>query len=318
MEFFEQVRIADTINTKQNDKFIFIVSKKENEMLKEMGYDKTISLLPLFNSGTLKNYFVDKPSHCNKEANELIADYIYKKLEKDLKKVDPHNKDLAVPIKNTKKRNIFSNNKFLEEYINFLKGLNINTPNNGAILMNCNPFTYGHLRLIEYAKEQVDNLIVMVVQEDKSAFSFKERYEMVKEACKDFDNVTVIPSGKIYGSSMIFPEYFNRGESTNVSLDLSIDMEMFTNYIAPTLNIKKRFVGMENNDYITSEYNKELKRTLPLYGIELVEIPRFKNDLGKEISAKTVRKAIEDKDTELLSKLVPHSTLKLIKSKKMI
>ena len=38
---------------------------------------------------------------------------------------------------------------------------------------------------------------------------------------------------------MIFPEYFNRSESTDVSLDLSIDQEIFTQYIAPVLNIKK-------------------------------------------------------------------------------
>lgn len=35
---------------------------------------------------------------------------------------------------------------------------------------------------------------------------------MVEDGCKDFSNVTVIPSGKIFGSSMIFLEYFNREE----------------------------------------------------------------------------------------------------------
>ena len=157
----------------------------------------------------------------------------------------------------------------------------------------------------------------MVVQEDKSKYSFKDRYEMVKEGCKDFENVVVIPSGKIFGSSMIFPEYFNRSESTDVSLDLSIDQEIFTQYIAPVLNIKKRFVGQEQNDYITREYNKELKRNLPLYGIGLIEIPRFRNINGDEISAKTVRRAVEENDDELLEILVPESTLRLIKTRKM-
>ena len=205
----------------------------------------------------------------------------------------------------------------MNEYLEFLKGLNINTSNNGAILMNCNPFTYGHYKLIDYARKEVNTLIVMVVQEDKSKYSFKDRYEMVKECCKDFENVVVIPSGKIFGSSMIFPEYFNRSESTDVSLDLSIDQEIFTQYIAPVLNIKKRFVGQEQNDYITREYNKELKRNLPLYGIELIEIPRFRNINGDEISAKTVRRAVEENDDELLEILVPESTLRLIKTRKM-
>lgn len=264
-----------------------------------------------------KNYFIDKPAHCNREANRIIADFIYKKLEKELKMVDSINPSLAVPIPNDKKRNVFNNNKYLNEYLEFLKSLNIDTINNGAILMKCNPFTYGHYRLIDFARKEVDTLIIMVVQDDKSEYSFKDRYEMVKEGCKDFDNVVVIPSGKIFGSSMIFPEYFNRSESTDVSLDLSIDQEIFTQYIAPILNIKKRFVGEEKNDYITREYNKELKRNLPLYEIDLIEIPRFKNINGDEISAKVVRKATEDNDEELLKKLVPESTLRLIKTRKM-
>ena len=318
MGFFEQVRIADNINSKHNDKFIFIVSKKENELLRSMGYDKTVSLLKFYNSGLLKNYFIDKPAHCNSEANHLIAYFIYKKLEKGLKIVDSINPSLAVPIPIIKKRNIFSNNRYLNDYLEFLKNLNIETVNNGAILMNCNPFTYGHYRLIDYARQEVDTMIIMVVQEDKSEYSFKDRYEMVKEGCKNFDNVVVIPSGKIFGSSMIFPEYFNRSESTDVSLDLSIDQEIFTQYIAPILNIKKRFVGEEKNDYVTREYNKELKKNLTLCGIELIEIPRFKNINGDEISAKIVRKATKDNDEELLKKLVPESTLRLIKTRKKI
>ena len=315
MEFFEQVRIADSINIKENDKFIFIVSKVEKVLLKEMGFDSSISLLPVFNKGDLSNYFIDKPAHCNSECNEKIAEYIFETLDKDLKIVDEGNKNIAIPIRKKKKRNVFTNNKFLDEYLALLKGLNITTLNNGAILMNCNPFTYGHYQLIDYARKQVDTLIVMVVQEDKSKFSFEDRLQMVINGCKCFDNVVVIPSGKIFGSSMIFPEYFNRNELTSVSLDLSLDLEIFTQYIAPTLNIKKRFVGEEKEDYITSEYNRELKNNLPLYGIELIEIPRFKNNIGTVISAKVVRQAIVDEDEDMLMYLVPQSTLDVIKNK---
>ncbi|MBQ9013473.1 MAG: [Bacilli bacterium] len=65
------------------------------------------------------------------------------------------------------------------------------------------------------------------------------------------------------------------------------------------------------------EYNKELKRNLPLYGIELIEIPRYRNINGDEISSKTVRRAVEENDDELLEILVPESTLRLIKTRKM-
>lgn len=315
MEFFEQVRIADSISLKQNDKYIFIVSKSENEKLRNMGFYKTISLLPVFNDNDLHDYFIDSPAHCNNKANEKIANYIYKMIKKELIDVCDNNKNLAVPIASSRKRNVFSNNKFLKEYLEMLKSLNINTVNNGAILMNCNPFTYGHYNLINYARSQVETLIVIVVEEDKSEFSFEDRFKMVKDGCSLFNNVVVIPSGKIFGSSMIFPEYFNRSEQTKVSLDLSLDLEIFTKFIAPALNIKKRFVGEEKRDYITREYNNELKRALPLCGIELIELPRFKNKIGIEISAKEVRKAIQDGKSDLLLDLVPQSTLKLIKKK---
>ena len=53
---------------------------------------------------------------------------------------------------------------------------------------------------------------------------------------------------------------------------------------------------------------------LPNYNIELFIIPRFEED-GKIISAKTVRKAISDKDFDLLKKLVPKEVYLIIKNK---
>ena len=195
-----------------------------------------------------------------------------------------------------------------------LKSLDIPDGPNGAILMNCNSFTYGHYNLIKYASEQVEELFVIVVQDDKSVFKFDDRYKMVQNGCKDFSNVTVIPSGKIFGSSMIFPEYFNREEKTDVTIDVSLDREIFTDYIAPTLNVKKRFVGEEKTDIITASYNRELKNNLPLYGIEVIEIPRFTDRNGQSISAKIVRNALENNDWDTISQLVPPTTIEVLQN----
>ena len=43
---------------------------------------------------------------------------------------------------------------------------------NGAVVVNCNPFTNGHLYLIENAAQREDNLYVFVVKEDRSIISF--------------------------------------------------------------------------------------------------------------------------------------------------
>ena len=138
--------------------------------------------------------------------------------------------------------------------------------------------------------------------------------KMVQNGCKNFSNVTVIPSGKIFGSSMIFPEYFNREEKTDVTIDVSLDREIFTDYIAPTLNVKKRFVGEEKTDIITASYNRELKNNLPLYGIEVIEIPRFTDRNGQSISAKTVRNALENNDWNTIAQLVPPTTIEVLQN----
>lgn len=312
MDLPEQIRIADSANLRFGDKLIFVISSSEKQKLSQYGYDKTISLLPVFNNNDLHDYFLDKPVHCNHIANSHIANYIYEQIKEKLLDQNSHNKSLAHPIEKKIKRNIFSNNNYLEEYLKMLRELEVHDGPNGAILMNCNPFTYGHYKLIEYASKEVEQLFVIVVQEDKSIFKFEDRFEMVKEGCKDFSNVIVIPSGKIFGSSMIFPEYFNRSSKTEISLDLTIDREIFADYIAPTLNIKKRFVGEEKNDPITAAYNRDLKNNLPLYGIEVIEIPRFVDKSNKSISAKNVRTALEEGDLNAVSELVPPTTMAIL------
>src|SRR5699024_11021962 len=49
----------------------------------------------------------------------------------------------------------------------------------GAIVMNCHPMTLGHKYLIEKALEEVNELLIFVVEEDKSIFPFRDRYEII-------------------------------------------------------------------------------------------------------------------------------------------
>ena len=66
-------------------------------------------------------------------------------------------------------------------YVNQLQRYRRNV---GAIVMNCNPFTLGHLYLIEYAAKEVDQLFIFVVEEDASFFSFDDRIMLVREGTK--------------------------------------------------------------------------------------------------------------------------------------
>lgn len=67
----------------------------------------------------------------------------------------------------------------LSSYTNYLRSLK-HEGKNGLIVMNANPFTLGHQHLVEQAAQQVDNLYVIAVGEDKSQFTSDERLEMVK------------------------------------------------------------------------------------------------------------------------------------------
>lgn len=184
----------------------------------------------------------------------------------------------------------------------------------GAIVMNCNPFTKGHRYLIEQASHQVDKLFVFVVEEDKSCFTFQERYELVQQETRDLPNVTVLPSGNFMISSLTFSEYFNKSEIQDRRIDPSNDVEIFCRHIAPFMGINIRFAGEEPLDNVTRQYNETMKRILPDYGIIFREIPRKEID-NEVISASRVRKAIEDKDWRSVERLVPETTLSYLRNK---
>ena len=183
----------------------------------------------------------------------------------------------------------------------------------GAIVMNCNPFTYGHRYLIETASKQVDRLYIFVVEEDKSFFKFADRFEMVKNGTSDLKNVCVVPSGNFIISAFTFPEYFMKDYVKEKDFDMSSDVEIFGEKIAPALHITKRFAGEEPFDVVTAKYNETMRTVLPKYGIEFVEIPRKVTDDNVVINATLVRQFLKERQWKELERLVPESTAKILK-----
>lgn len=203
----------------------------------------------------------------------------------------------------------------IRQYVNELEKLSkYNSDNAGAIVMNANPFTKGHQFLVEQAVEQVDHLYVFVLEEDKSFFKFKDRFELVKKGTKHLKNVTVLPSGKAIISSITMPGYFTKETDSSQRLDASSDIAIFGNLIAPACKITKRFVGDEPFCKVTEQYNEQMKLSLNEFGIELVIINRHTtledNDI---ISATKVRKLLNEKDFDTLKKYVPDSTFSFLK-----
>jgi len=158
----------------------------------------------------------------------------------------------------------------------------------GAIVMNANPFTKGHRYLAEQAAAQCDVLHIFVVEEDRSAFPFAHRLQLVEEGTSDLANVRVHPGGPYIISDATFPRYFLKETDDAAVMQTELDAQVFAAAIAPALNITVRFVGTEPNCGLTDQYNRSMQEVLPKHGIRLVEIPRIQSG-EQAISASRVR-----------------------------
>lgn len=271
-----------------------------------------------FNNG--KEWYFDHPNHAGSAAYKIWAECVFNIIKNHIY-LSPDRKDKSINRIHVNTQ--FVIDKILEgkikhyintvkKSINFVDGQKI-----GCIVMNCNPFTNGHHYLIQESSKLVAKLIVFVVEENKSIFSFDDRIKLVREGVRDIENVTVLPSGQFMISSVTFPGYFNK--NSMVCCDCEADLEIFCRYIAPALNIYYRFAGEEPNDIVTANYNITMSRILPGYNIQFVEIQRLKYD-DNVISASRVRRLLNNftKNRTELKELVPEVTYKYLCKKYLV
>ena len=162
----------------------------------------------------------------------------------------------------------------------------------GAIIMNANPFTAGHRYLIEKALERVSLLHVFVVSEDRSYFSFAERWKRVAEGTKDLPQVRMHETKDYLISSVTFPTYFIKEKARAEDVRCALDLTVFADVFAKEMGITVRYVGTEPLDPVTARYNEIMKEMLPPKGIEVVEVPRLTVN-GEIVSATKVREKLQ-------------------------
>lgn len=247
-------------------------------------------------------WFVEDVRHCNHKATRIFAEAIFEELLPVLRQ--PAGSRQLIEKDSEPIGELYLNQYFVGFDASAYETV-------GSIVMNCNPFTLGHRYLIEEALKQVGFLIIFVVEEEGSWLSFMERFSMVCAGTADLNRVMVVPSGKFILSRLTFPEYFVKETDEQLKENTENDITLFAKKIAPALGITHRFVGEEPEDQVTNAYNQTMKRILPAYGVQLVEIPRKRN--GQEvISASRVRKCLEENDLDQLDTLVPESTKKIL------
>jgi [citrate (pro-3S)-lyase] ligase len=183
----------------------------------------------------------------------------------------------------------------------------------GAVVVNGNPFTLGHLYLVETAARQVDTLYLFVVTEDRSVFPFVVRYRLAQESTAHVPNVVVLETSRYAVSAATFPSYFLKQRDAAALSQMQLDLRLFGAHLAPAFGVTARFVGQEPYCETTAAYNQVMAEVLPEYGVALVEIPRRRDD-GGFISATRVREALARGDLDTLATLVPAPTLAFLRS----
>ena len=209
---------------------------------------------------------------------------------------------------------VFMENKKtgFSDYLNKLSKSKLNYKNNtkkiAAIVINGNPFTLGHLYLIEKASKENDILHLFIVSEDKSIVPFNVRKKLIMGGTAHLKNIIYHDSGPYIISSATFPSYFQKDEKDVIESHANLDLEIFVK-IAKALNINVRYVGEEPTSLVTGIYNKIMEKKLPENGIECFVVKRKEMD-GNIISASEVRKKIKEGNIEGIKNMVPVSTYK--------
>lgn len=276
-------------------------------------------------------------SHISAKGNRAVAKYIFEHcisaLDSHVIPTEEEQKELFKNLDRKKVEQLAHKNFAGQLRFQYAKNKSINTwlstieqdafstnTKIGAIIMNCNPFTKGHLYLIENALTYVDNLYIFAVEEDRSDFPFVDRIKLMKEGTAHLGGkVKIFPSGNFIISAMTFPDYFEKSHAKEtIKVDSSNDIAIFGAVIASRLNIAVRFVGEEPTCIVTKQYNETMKQLLPSLGVGLVEIPRIGEEnskAGSVISASRVRALLKENNWEEIEQLVPPTTLSYLKAR---
>ncbi len=200
-----------------------------------------------------------------------------------------------------------------DDWAEDIRGMLPGAEADGAVVVNCNPFTLGHRYLIEQAAKDCGRLLVLVVAGDRSSIPGATREALVRAGTKDLSNVSVASGGAYCVSGATFPSYYLKEKSRATEVQAALDAELFAAKIAPAFSIRTRFVGSEPFCPVTAAYNRALASILNRHGIGLVELER-KGVGGQAISASAVRAAIREGRVESIKRLVPETTFAWLES----
>lgn len=178
--------------------------------------------------------------------------------------------------------------------------ISLNDHDLGCIVVNCNPMTKGHYQLIVDSAKHHAYFIVLVVEEDQSAFTFAERFFLVEKALQDYPNIVVLPSTNYIVSQLTFPSYFLKNLDEAEREHAKLDAIIFREYFLPGLHISKRYIGTETEAVMVA-YNQILIDTMKDH---MVQRERYTYE-DQVISASRVRALLHEGRITEAKALIP-------------
>lgn len=254
-------------------------------------------------------------SNENSEHEILLIDEKYRKQIYEIKE---DYKRIICERKGNKNSVFFDNDKF-DEFLSLLCDCSAGKPEGSAVIvMNANPFTYGHLYIIEEALKIVPYLYILVVQEKQTVIPFADRIDLIRKGTEHLDNICIIPSSEFVVSNVTLPEYFNKERKQLQNVDATRDISLFVEYIMPALNVETRIAGHEPYCKVTKEYNRQIADKFAERGLKFLQLERKKSADGF-ISASKVRRAVFEGRISSIREMIPYSTYEyLLQKQEMI
>lgn len=206
--------------------------------------------------------------------------------------------------------------KGIDDYIEELSRDKVEADRVTSIVMNANPFTKGHLYLIEKAATENDVVHLFVVSEDRSFFPTAIREELIRKGTSHIRNLHIHPTREYIVSTQTFPSYFLPENVEVIRVQAELDARLFKTRIAPALGLDSRYVGEEPYSEATAIYNQMMHETFGK-DIQLIEIPRrsvSEEDPDNYISATKVRNLIISNRMDETKPFLPESTYRFLKS----
>ncbi|WP_425380550.1 [citrate (pro-3S)-lyase] ligase [Spiroplasma endosymbiont of Stenodema calcarata] len=319
------IKLADKLTLNKIEKLLGSVNLK-SDIIEECAviYDESKNVIATVSRylNTLKCLAIEPAYQGNNLANKLVTYMIQRIYDQGWNEVFVFTKpDYFSTFQSLGFNIIYQNHNFafltnrddlFKNYLDYLAKEKTNYNNASVIVMNANPFTKGHLFLVQQASLKSDFVYIIPVKESGSLFTYQQRKTMIELGIQEFKNVKLLEGSNYLVSKNVFPSYFLSSPLAVIQEQTNLDVHIFVDYIAKALQIKTRFVGEEPYSLTTNEYNKTMKTVFMANDLNLIIIPRLSFN-EKAISATTARKLFIQGDFDELQRIVPKTSADFLK-----